>query len=175
MGSPVSKPINLGEMVPPSGRFDAFRVTAVPPDREAAMRWAFPDVVPYVRPLGTQIVVQLRRSPKHVGLILKPDETKDAEQYKVQIARALLFGPGCFLNRTTGEIWPELLRQEAEDAIVTTGTFVRIPQAGLDRWLQTVPGEVNEDPVMLALIRDTDIKAIWTADPLHQDTARSGW
>ena len=162
-------------MTAPLTRFDAFKIDKPAADREAAMAWAFPPMTSQVRPLGGHIIVQLRRTPKTSGLIILTDDTKDAQQYSTQIARVVAMAAGAFTNRSTGELWPEVERAEPEDR-VEIGTFVRIPRAGLDRWLQAAPGDKpNDEPVMMALLRDVDIKAIWAADPLHTDSAKSGW
>ena len=149
-----------------AGGFSGLITTATDP-----LEVAFPEVVPFLRPLGNNVLVQLRRPPRKIGggLIITTDDARMSMQYDTQIGKVLAMGPGAFRNRTTGEPWPET----AEDGVVL-GDYVRLPRAGMDRWLQVVNGE-KDDPVMLALVKDLDIKGVWTGSPLHIDTAKSGW
>lgn len=119
---------------------------------------AFPDIDPPYVPVGYLLLCQLR-SPKKLsrgGLII-PDDSRDAEKYRVQTALVRAMGPASFKNRATMEPWPE------GDWCVP-GEFVRTPMYGGDRI--AVPFGTGDDEALFIAIKDGDITGVITGDPL---------
>lgn len=82
---------------------------------------AFPSVEPGVKPYGSRILVQLKRSAtKTEAGIIVGDEATQTEFDNTKVALVIAMGPLAFRNRETRELWPE-----GEWAKV--GDFVRIP------------------------------------------------
>lgn len=120
---------------------------------------AFPDVDPGVEPLGSRVIVQIRRTKsKTVGGIILPDEIKETDRWNTQIAKVVAFGPLAFHHRGTGEPWPE-------KNWVDTGDFVRVPKHGGDKWTVTHEDKYGKDEVMFLILDDLNLIAR-VKDPL---------
>ena len=117
---------------------------------------AFPPIDPGVRPLGSRVLVQVRR-PKRTtkGGIILAGETRDTELYNTQVAKVRAVGPVAFRNRNTMEPWPE-------GDWVKAGDYVRAPKYGGDRWSVTY----EDDEIVFVLFNDLDIVGSITGDPL---------
>lgn len=122
-----------------------------------AMEDLFPRVDPEFKPFGARVLVQLRRviSTTKSGLFLVSD-TKDAEQYNVQVGRVIDMGPLAFKNRKSGEEWPEGRWCEV-------GDFVRFQRHVGDR--MTVPQSDGGEPVVVLVLNDADLTGKYTGDP----------
>lgn len=131
-----------------------------PLTREDRLQRAFPEVDPGVKPLGSRLLVQIRRAPKTTasGNILLTEESKDTEKWNTQIAKVLALGPIAFHNRNTMTLWPE-------GKWCSPGDFVRVPKYAGDRWEVAIPGEDNEH-ALFAIFNDLDIIGLVTGDPL---------
>jgi co-chaperonin GroES (HSP10) len=130
------------------------------PDPEALV-WAFPEVDPGQAPLGSRVIVQLRRVKQRsaAGLFLV-SETKENEKWQNMIGKVIAIGPLAFRNRDTMEDWPE-------GVWVKPGDFVRVPRWGGDRWERPVSENAPDaEPVLFMTINDHEIIARVTADPL---------
>jgi len=128
---------------------------------DPAMKWAFPDIDPGIRPFGYNILLQLRMPRKITkgGLII-PDDSRDAERYRVQTGLVREMGPSAFRRRDTLEPWPE-------GDWCAAGDFVRCPMYGGDRWIVPVPGAADPDEHAVFMIcRDTDLIGLVAGDPL---------
>jgi co-chaperonin GroES (HSP10) len=124
-----------------------------------SLEWAFPEVDAGVEPLGSRVLVQLRRVKKTTasGIIIA-QESRDHEKYNTQIAKIIMLGPLAFKKRDTMEPWPE-------GVWATNNDFVRIPKYGGDRFEVEVPGE-PEEPALFMLLNDHELIAKVTGDPL---------
>lgn len=118
---------------------------------------AFPPVDPGVRPLGSRVLVQVRR-PKRTtkGGIILAGETRDTELYNTQVAKVRALGPLAFRNRNTMEPWPE-------GQWISEGDYVRAPKYGGDRWSVSLP---DGEELVFVLFNDLDIVGAITGDPL---------
>ncbi len=118
---------------------------------------AFPNVDPGVKPLGSRVLVQVRRAKRKTkGGIILADEARDTEQWNTQVAKVVAIGPLAFKNRNTMQSWPE-------GDWVQVGSFVRAPKYGGDRF--GVTGEDGEE-IIFVLVNDLDLLGIVTGDPL---------
>lgn len=120
---------------------------------------AFPDgVAPKLRPLGTRLVVQVRRpqTMSEGGIVLAP-ATRANTNWNQQIARVTRMGPLCFRNRETGELWPE------SDGC-KVGDFVRVPRWSGDRMVCDAPD--GGLPVQFVVFNDHEIIGVVEGDPL---------
>lgn len=118
---------------------------------------AFPSVDPGVKPLGSRVLVQVRRPKSQTkGGIILPGETRDTELYNTQVAKVRALGPLAFRNRNTMEPWPE-------GQWVDVGQYVRAPKFGGDRWSVSVG---NGEEIVFVLFNDLDIVGAITGDPL---------
>jgi co-chaperonin GroES (HSP10) len=117
---------------------------------------AFPEIDPGVKPLGSRVVVQIRRAKRKTkGGIILAEDSRDTEQWNTQVAKVVAIGPLAYKNRTTMEPWPE-------GAWVQIGSFIRAPKYGGDRWsVATEDGEI-----VFAMFNDMDILGEITGDPL---------
>jgi hypothetical protein len=126
-----------------------------------ALKVSFPDVDPGVVPFGYLVLMQLR-TPRRLskgGLII-PDESRDAERYRVQTGLVRATGPSAFKNRTTLAPW-------VEGAWCQVGDFVRCPMYGGDRWIVPVPGgQTKDEHAVFMICKDTDLIGRVTGDPL---------
>jgi co-chaperonin GroES (HSP10) len=121
--------------------------------------WAFPNIDPGIQPLGSRVLVQLRRVKKTTqsGIILA-NESREHEKYNTQIAKLFAVGPLAFKKRDTMEPWPEGVWAEV-------GDFVRVPKYGGDRFEVQIPDE-PEEPALFMLVNDHELIAKITGDPM---------
>src|SRR5690349_20536211 len=75
---------------------------------DGALEDFFPEVDPGFTPFGTRVLVQLRRVMDRTksGIILS-QETKDTEDWNVQVAKLIRVGPLAFKRRDSATDWPE--------------------------------------------------------------------
>ena len=111
---------------------------------------AFPCINPGVRPLGTRVLVQLRRVRERTdsGIVLV-DDTKSFNKSITQLAKVVSLGPIAYCNRSSGEKWPE-------GVWVKEGDLVRVPKHGGDRFQRKVP-DSPEESVVFAMFQDHEI------------------
>lgn len=120
-------------------------------DKEQYVKQHFPDVDPGAKPVGNQIMIQLRTVPKKVGSIVLVEETKQFNQGNTQVARVVRVGQIAFRNRETGDTWKE-------GAWCEVGDVVLAPRYGGFRFEIPVPG--TEDEAIFAIINDYDVKMV---------------
>ncbi len=126
---------------------------------DTELEWAFPSVNPGVKPLGSRVLVQLRRVKKKTrGGIVLVEESRETEKWNTQTAKVVALGPLAFRKRDSMEPWPEGVWCNA-------GDFVRVPLYGGDRFEVTVPGE--EEPALFMTINDFEVIALITGNPLE--------
>jgi len=125
-----------------------------------ALLIAFPDVDPGIVPFGYLVLLQLRtpRKLSKGGLII-PDDSRDAERYRVQTGLVRSFGPSAFKRRDNLLPWPE-------GDWCKVGDFVRCPMYGGDRWIVPVPGGLPDEHAVFMICKDTDLIGLVTGDPL---------
>ena len=128
---------------------------------QQALADAFPDVDPNTLPLGSRVLVQLRRvaNTTKSGIVLV-EETKETVKWNNQVAKVISLGPLAFKNRETAKDWPE-------GAWVSPGDFIRVPRWGGDRIEIPVKDDV---PVIFVIFNDTEIIAKVSGDPLNVKT-----
>lgn len=126
---------------------------------------AFPDCDPGVRPLGSRVLVQFRRSKLKTkgGILLTPDAMQ-TEKWNTQTAKVVALGPLAFSSRVSGQKWPE-------GDWVKEGDFVRVPKYGGDRWEVDVPADTklkpeDRQPALFVIFEDKDMIGLVTGDPL---------
>jgi co-chaperonin GroES (HSP10) len=124
-----------------------------------SLEWSFPVVDTGIQPLGSRVLVQLRRVKKTTssGIILA-NESREHEKYNTQIAKVVAMGPLAFKKRDTMEPWPE-------GVWANTGDFVRVPKYGGDRFEVEIPGE-PEEPALFMLVNDHELIAKLNGDPM---------
>jgi co-chaperonin GroES (HSP10) len=124
------------------------------------MKWAFPEVDPGIAPLGSRVLVQLRRVKKTTesGIILAND-SREHEKHNTQVAKVVSLGPLAFKKRDTMEPWPEGVWADI-------GDFVRVPKYGGDRFEVKIPDE-PEEPALFMLVNDHELIAKITGDPMQ--------
>ena len=123
-----------------------------------ALREAFPEVDPGVKPLGSRILVQIRTpETKSKGGIILTEGDKDTQMWNTTVAKVIAVGPLAFRNRNTQESWPE-------GDWCQPGDYVRVPRYGGDRWKSSNP---EGDTAYFILINDLDVLAAVTTDPLQ--------
>jgi len=125
-----------------------------------SMKWAFPEVDVGVEPLGSRVLVQLRRVKKTTesGIILAND-SREHEKHNTQIAKIIMLGPLAFKKRDTMEHWPEGIWAACNE-------FVRVPKYGGDSFELKIPGE-TEEPALFMLVNDHELIAKITGDPMQ--------
>jgi len=112
----------------------------------------FPEVECGARPVGNQILVQLRTMKKKTsGGIILAEETREFNQGNTQVARLVKQGHIAFRNRETGETW-----KEGEWASI--GDIVVIPKFGGFR-LELPIGDTGETAIF-SLFNDYDVKLV---------------
>ena len=111
----------------------------------------FPKVDPGAKPVGNQVMIQLRTVPKKVGSIVLVEETKSFNQGNTQVAQVVKLGQIAFHDRNTGEEWKE-------GAWASVGDIVLAPRYGGFRF--EVPVQGTEDEAIFAIINDYDIKMV---------------
>ena len=117
-----------------------------------AMKTAFPEVDPGMRPLGSRVLVQIKTAEaKSKGGIILSSDDRSTEKWNTQIGKVVAVGPLAFHNRNTAELWPE-------GAWAKVGDFVRVAKYGGDRF--------EVDDALFVVFNDLDLIAIVTADPL---------
>ncbi len=121
------------------------------------LAFAFPDVPSGLRPFGSRVVVQVRRSRTHTaGGIELTGDTQDTEKWNTVVAKVIAMGPLAFHNRDTLQPWPE-------GNWCSVGDFVWTPQfAGQRHERKTRDG----GSVHFRLINDLDLLGDCTIDPL---------
>jgi co-chaperonin GroES (HSP10) len=124
------------------------------------MEWAFPEVDVGVEPLGSRVLVQLRRVKKTTesGIILAND-SREHEKHNTQVAKVVSLGSLAFKKRDTMEPWPEGVWADI-------GDFVRVPKYGGDRFEVKIPDE-PEEPALFMLVNDHELIAKITGDPMQ--------
>lgn len=124
------------------------------------LKWAFPEIDPGLAPLGSRVLVQLRRVKKTTesGIILAND-SREHEKHNTQVAKVISIGPLAFKKRDTMEPWPEGVWAEI-------GDFVRVPKYGGDRFEVKIPEE-PEEPALFMLLNDHELIAKITGDPMQ--------
>ena len=125
-----------------------------------SMKWAFPEVDPGIEPLGSRVLVQLRRVKNTTasGIILTND-SREHEKYNTQVTKVISIGPLAFKKRDTMEPWPEGIW-------AAVGDFVRVPKYGGDRFEVKIP-EDPEEPALFMLLNDHELIAKITGDPMQ--------
>lgn len=123
------------------------------------LQWAFPSVDPGIAPLGSRVLVQIRRVKKTTasGIILA-NESREHEKYNTQIAKVIEIGPLAFKKRDTMEPWPEGVWADV-------GDFVRVPKYGGDRFEVQI-SEEPEEPALFMLLNDHELIAKIIGDPM---------
>lgn len=136
---------------------------------DLSMEDAFPDVSPQQRPLGSIVLVQIRRpKTKTRGGIILQDETRSTEYYRTQVAKVIALGPLCFKNRNDGADWPE-------GAWCKVGDFVYVPQHGGVRFavkhqfktIERGETKTEEEEIYFLYLKDTNLLGVITGDPLR--------
>lgn len=125
---------------------------------------AFPLAASFVKPLGNQVVVQLRTPrTKSGGGIMLTSSDQSFDETQIRVGKVMSIGPIAYKHRETNIEWPE-------GAWVKPDDFVRVPAfGGIDRW--KVPLTQEEDPAQriyayFGLFNDFDMKGLITGDPL---------
>lgn len=110
--------------------------------------YAFPDVDPGVTPVGSRVLLQIRRPKTRTkgGIILTSD-VQEVEKWNTSVGKVISIGPLSFMKRDTMTPWPE-------GAWCRPGDFVRFPKYGGDRW--EVPVD-NEEPALFVICNDHEI------------------
>ena len=117
---------------------------------------AFPVVDPGVKPLGSKVLLQIRRTKtKTNGGIILTAEAQDTEKWNSMVAKVISVGPLAFRDRKTLDLWPE-------GAWVQAGDFVRCPKYGGDRW----EIDLDDGAALFLIINDLEIIGQITGDPL---------
>ncbi len=116
---------------------------------------AFPQVDCGIDPLGSRVIVQIRRAKQQTksGLYI-PEEARKTEASNTQVSKVIAIGALAYRNRNTMEQWPE-------GAWCAIGDFVRSPKYGGDRWTVTH----DEDEIEFVMFNDLDILGKVTGDP----------
>jgi co-chaperonin GroES (HSP10) len=115
-----------------------------------SLEQAFPKADPGLEPFGSDVLVQLKTAPTHsAGGLILPEDTRDTDQWNMQVAKVIAFGPVCFCNRETLVPWPEGRWCEV-------GEYVRVPKYGGDRWW--VDADHADGKALFVLFNDMDLK-----------------
>jgi co-chaperonin GroES (HSP10) len=123
--------------------------------RKAAYKYdsleqAFPKGDPGLVPFGSDVLVQLKSPPTHsAGGILLIEESRETDQWNMQVAKVIALGPVCFCNRETLKPWPEGRWCEV-------GDYVRVPKYGGDRWW--VDADHSDGKALFVLFNDMELK-----------------
>lgn len=117
---------------------------------------AFPVVDCGIEPMGSRVIVQIRRAKAKTksGLYI-PEEARKTEASNTQVAKVVAVGVLAYRNRNTMEMWPE-------GAWCAIGDFVRSPKYGGDRWTVVHEGEEIE----FVMFDDLNILGRVTGDPM---------
>jgi len=133
---------------------------------------AFPNIDPGLKPLGTNVLVQIRHPKKKTaGGIILMDDSRSTEYYNTQVGKVLALGNMAFktIARTTKASGEEVetVVEWPEGCWFKEGDFVRMPKYGGDRF--TVPytdQSGDSDEYVFAIFKAKDILGIITGDPL---------
>lgn len=118
---------------------------------------AFPDIDAGVSPLGSRILVQMRKPKRKTkGGIILTDDVKDTETWNTQVAKVIALGPLAFKNREKMTAWPE-------GDWAKPGDFVRVPKYGGDKWSLR---DEDDCEIIFVLFNDLDLLGKVTGDPL---------
>jgi co-chaperonin GroES (HSP10) len=123
--------------------------------RKAAYKYdsleqAFPKADPGLVPFGSDVLVQLKTPPTHsAGGIALVEESRETDQWNMQVAKVIAFGPVCFCNRETLKPWPE-------GQWCQVGDYVRVPKYGGDRWW--VDADHDDGKALFVLFNDMELK-----------------
>jgi co-chaperonin GroES (HSP10) len=116
---------------------------------------AFPNVDSGIQPLGSRVIVQIRRAKKVTkGGLYIPEEARKTEASNTQVSKVVAIGVLAYRNRNTMEQWPE-------GAWCAVGDFVRSPKYGGDRW--TV--KLDDEEIEFVMFDDLNILGKVTGDP----------
>jgi len=134
-----------------------------PEELAAEMAFAFPEVDPGVKPVGSRILCQIRRPKrKSDGGLHLAEETREAEKWNEMTAKVIAMGPLAYKIRADGVTdWPE-------GAWCKPGDFIRVPKYGGDRIERPVPGE--SEPALFVTVDDKNVISIVTCCPLDIKT-----
>jgi co-chaperonin GroES (HSP10) len=112
----------------------------------------FPTVEAGARPVGNQVLVQIRTmKQKSAGGIILAEATKDFNQGNTQVCRLVKTGQIAFRNRESGETWKE-------GAWAEIGDIVIMPKYGGFRF--EVPIKGTDDKATFSLFNDYDVKLV---------------
>ncbi len=118
--------------------------------KEQYVKQHFPDIATGVKPVGNQIVVQLRQvKEKTSGGIYLAEDTRSIKKDNTQVSRVVAVGQIAFKHRETGETWKE-------GAWANVGDIVLTPLWGGFRFEVPHP----EGPIIFALFEDFHIKGV---------------
>lgn len=133
-------------------------ISAVVNPQFSEIEEAFPNIDSGVRPLGSRILVQIRKPPSKIGSIILSEYSKEAEMDTAVVAKVIAIGPLAYRNRNTMEPWPE-------GAWCKEGDFVIVPRYAGARWRMDLPGKKDEK-VEFVLFNDLDMTGGVDGDPL---------
>ncbi len=121
-------------------------------NRDAYVTEHFPGVECGARPVGNQILVQLRTvRKKSSGGIILAEETKEFNQGNTQVARLVKVGQIAFRHRETGEAWKEGAWAEVGDVVI-------MPKYGGFRF--EIPLPERDEKAIFALFNDYEVKLV---------------
>lgn len=116
---------------------------------------AFPAADCGIQPLGSRVIVQIRKAKqKTKGGLYIPEEARKTEASNTQVSKVVAIGTLAYRNRNTMEQWPE-------GAWCEVGDFVRSPKYGGDRWTVTW----GDEEIEFVMFNDLDILGKVTGDP----------
>ena len=119
---------------------------------------AFPNADPGMKPVGSRVLVQLRKPKKKTsGGIILSDDSRDAERDNTQVAKVISVGSLAFKKRDTLESWPE-------GEWCKVGEYIRVPKYAPERW-DVRTGNGVDDFTTFMIVRDTDVIGVVTGDP----------
>lgn len=125
---------------------------------ESELAWAFPKVSSGLLPLGSRVLVQIRRVREtSAGGIVIAHEARETEKWNCMVAKVIELGPLAFRKRDTMQVWPE-------GVWCQPGDYVRVPKYGGDRIEVPVSGE--SEPALFVIVNDFEIIAKVTGNPL---------
>jgi co-chaperonin GroES (HSP10) len=112
----------------------------------------FPEVECGAKPVGNQVLVQLRTVKKKTsGGIVLVEETREFNQGNTQVARLVKTGQIAYRHRESGEAWKE-------GAWAEIGDIVIMPKYGGFRF--DVPILGSDETATFALFNDYDVKLV---------------
>lgn len=121
-------------------------------NRDAYIAEHFPEVDCGARPVGNQILVQLRTvRKKSSGGIILAEETKEFNQGNTQVARLVKVGQIAFRHRESGEAWKEGAWAEVGDVVI-------MPKYGGFRF--EIPLPDRDEKAIFALFNDYEVKLV---------------